>query len=189
MNNTAIYSKEVLQGLYDKGLSMRAISKELCCAVGKVHRLIAEYGITPKTQAHYASIGRFKISEETKRRISKANKGIKRTDEAKIRISEAKKGVFIKPSKYGGHTKKHRSGYILVYSPNHPYATKDGYVFEHILAYEKYHSCIVDRSKYIIHHINGNKQDNSKGNLLIMTKSEHTSLHSKLRKLKNKEII
>ena len=188
MRNTTIYTKELLLSLYEKGLAMREIAEVLGCAVGKIHRLMTEYGIRPKTQAEYAAVGKFDISECQKRRLSKMRRGGKATEETRKKMSAAKKGVYIRPSAYGGHTKKHQSGYILVYSPDHPYATKEGYVFEHILAYEKYHSCLVDRGKFVIHHINGDKQDNSKENLQLMTKSEHMSLHLKLRKSKNKEI-
>ena len=65
-------------------------------------------------------------------------------------------------------------GYVLVYSPNHPNIDKDGYVREHRLIMEKYlHRYLTD--KEVVHHINGNKQDNHLKNLqLFPSDSEHT---------------
>lgn len=120
-------------------------------------------------------------TQETKELLSNLLSGKKRTEETKLHISEAKKGAYRIKSKYGGHTKKHKNGYILVYVPNHPYATKDGYVFEHILSYEISHNCIVDRKKYVVHHVNEDKTDNCPENLMLMTKSEHMNYHSKKR--------
>lgn len=80
-------------------------------------------------------------------------------------------------------------GYVLIRNRNHPFANCDGFVFEHRLVAEKYlltpESTIeINGQKYlspdyIVHHINGDKQDNRKENLKIMTLSEHTSLHQK----------
>ena len=162
----------------DKKKTMKQIAIENNVAVGTVYNYIKIYGIASRPR----------MTEETKKKISIANKGktsarkgVKLSNETKKKISEGHKGKYRKPSEYGGHIKKHSRGYKMVRCPDHPYATKDGYVMEHILAYEKYHNCIVDRNKYVIHHIDGNKSNNIKENLLIMTKSEHMSLHAKER--------
>ena len=182
MSNSTIYSKAFLQDLYDKGFSMRKISVLLECSVGKIHRLMTAYGIKPKTQKQWAQLGSFQWTENHKKQMSELLTGRFVSDETKHKISEARKGCFKIKTEFGGHKKKHARGYILVYCPSHPFATRDGYVFEHILAYEKYHNCIVDRKQFVIHHINGNKEDNSKENLLLMTNKEHMILHGKLRK-------
>ena len=82
-----------------------------------------------------------------------------------------------------------RYGYIQIRCPDHPY--KDGYdfVFEHRLVAEKYllndDNSVLRNGKrylnpeYIVHHINHNRQDNRVENLAVMTKSEHSRMHSK----------
>jgi hypothetical protein len=69
-----------------------------------------------------------------------------------------------------------RSGYVLEYHPYHPRCDKSGYVFAHIVAYEK-HTGITVPDGYVVHHINGKKNDNSPENLLMMTRKEHTMFH------------
>jgi replicative DNA helicase len=79
-------------------------------------------------------------------------------------------------------TKKNNRGYILLYLPDWPSANGHngpwkGYVFEHRYVMEKH----LGRSltnKEIIHHINGDKQDNSLENLYLCRDSkEHQSIH------------
>lgn len=75
-------------------------------------------------------------------------------------------------------------GYILVYLPNHPKSGSRGYVRLHIILAEYYFNTTVKEGE-VVHHKNGNRQDNRKENLEIMTKEEHDRLHAKLRS-KNK---
>lgn len=91
-------------------------------------------------------------------------------------------------------------GYILEYCPGHPYphdkSTKGVRVLQHRLVVERNHDkfddiffeeidgFIVLKRDYIVHHKDGNKQNNSIENLQILTESEHQKLHSL-----NKEII
>lgn len=65
---------------------------------------------------------------------------------------------------------------ILIYQPDHPAASKDGYVLEHRLLMEKELGRHLDPNEYI-HHINGNNQDNRIENLKLVTKKEHAELH------------
>ncbi len=57
-----------------------------------------------------------------------------------------------------------REGYMYILTPGHPYATKNGLVFEHRLVMEK----ILDRyltPDETVHHLNGIKTDNRPENL------------------------
>lgn len=84
-------------------------------------------------------------------------------------------------------------GYVLVYSPNHPFRNVDDKVFEHRLVIEENadqfddkYFVVVDGKKYLkreydVHHINEIKTDNRLENLCIMTRGEHSSYHNKIR--------
>ena len=69
-----------------------------------------------------------------------------------------------------------KKGYVLEYHPEHPRSDSSGYVLAHIVAYEKYTGTTIPDG-YVIHHINGTRNDNSPQNLVMMTRKEHTILH------------
>lgn len=76
---------------------------------------------------------------------------------------------------------KTRQGYVMEYHPDHPRADKRGFVFAHIIAYEKFKGTRVPDG-YVIHHINGLKADNRPENLAMLSVGEHTAMHNILRK-------
>lgn len=66
--------------------------------------------------------------------------------------------------------------YRVVYMPEHPRARKNGYVLEHIVAWETANGRSLP-SDQIIHHVNLDRTDNSPDNLVAMTLGAHARLH------------
>lgn len=63
-------------------------------------------------------------------------------------------------------------GYKLIRAPDHPMASREGYVMEHRLVMAK----VIGRNltaQQVVHHVNGNKLDNRPENLELMLKHEH----------------
>jgi hypothetical protein len=91
--------------------------------------------------------------------------------------SKNKRNIKISAEKHPfwkGGRKKHSGGYILVFYPTHPFATKK-YVFEHRLIMEKHLGRYI-KPKEIVHHKNGIKDDNRIENLeLFSSRSQHMS--------------
>jgi len=73
-------------------------------------------------------------------------------------------------------------GYIYIEAKNHPYANYYGYVLEHRLIMEKKLNRILSPIE-VVHHINGNRQDNRIENLQLFDSNEsHTTYHNLKRK-------
>ena len=72
------------------------------------------------------------------------------------------------------------NGYTVVYEPLSKYAMKSenwsGFVYEHILQIEKDIGIIPDG--YEVHHLDGNKENNNRSNLILLSKGDHTRLHN-----------
>ena len=71
----------------------------------------------------------------------------------------------------GGRRMGHK--YIRIWQPNHPYAQKEGYVFEHRLIMEKLIGRYLSLQE-VVHHKNKNTKDNRPENLELF---ESDSLH------------
>lgn len=59
-----------------------------------------------------------------------------------------------------------KSGYVLIYMPDHPQANRHGQVREHRLVMERHLGRILDRRE-VVHHKNGNPADNRIRNLKL----------------------
>lgn len=82
-----------------------------------------------------------------------------------------------------------RFGYRAIRVLDHPFKTKAGFVLEHRLVAEKFllddkNSIVIDGKRYLkkeyaVHHKDKNRLNNSLDNLVVMLKSEHSSMHNK----------
>ena len=71
------------------------------------------------------------------------------------------------------------NGYIFLYTPDHPLATKaKPYIQEHRLVVEKELGRYLATDE-VVHHMDGNRQNNEIGNLEVQIRGEHVSDHFK----------
>lgn len=63
-------------------------------------------------------------------------------------------------------------GYILVRAPQHPMASREGYVMQHRLVAAEMLGRMLKPNE-VVHHLNGVKDDNRPENLEVMEKAEH----------------
>ena len=112
-----------------------------------------------------------KHSEETKEKIRQAHLGMKKPW-AKFPSTKGDKNWNWK-----GGIVKDIFGYVWIYQPNHPFATKHNKVRRSRLVAEKCLGRYLKPSEQI-HHINGIKDDDRPENLyLFSTNSKHRQYH------------
>jgi hypothetical protein len=68
-------------------------------------------------------------------------------------------------------------GYVLVYTPKHPRRVAKCYVYEHILVMEKALGRYLEKGE-VVHHLNGDRENNRIENLQVMSQAEHRKLHT-----------
>lgn len=68
------------------------------------------------------------------------------------------------------------NGYTFVYVPDHPNPTNGAYVQEHRLVMERELGRYLEPHE-IVHHKDGNKQNNDPSNLELTTRSVHIDIH------------
>lgn len=103
----------------------------------------------------------------------------------KYGIQRRKNTDFLKepttnPNWKGG--RRIKDGYIVMYCPDYPGAMHGKYVYEHRYVMEQF----LDRqlkSDEVIHHIDRDRANNNISNLLLLSPSEHTLLHSLIRQV------
>ncbi len=71
-----------------------------------------------------------------------------------------------------------KGDYNYAVVPEHPKATKNGYVLEHRIVMENHIKRILLDTE-VVHHINKNRKENNIKNLELMDKQEHVLMHAK----------
>ena len=126
----------------------------------------------------------FNHSEETKEKIRQKALLRRHSKETKKKISESEKGS--KNHNWKGGRKIDSQGYVNIYMPEHPSSNRYGYIFEHRLIAERVLGRPL-RKNEVVHHIDGDKQNNKNSNLLICERWYHWWLHIKINKLRRVE--
>ena len=134
---------EQVKSLYEQGLSARDISKKL------------------ELSSHSIVLGRLREFGC----VRSKNEALKLYGEThNFRRGEEN------PNWRGG--KRNCHGYIQVYAPSHPRAVNGKYVMEHILVWEQAHNQSLPDG-WVIHHLNGIRDDNRPENLLALPYRKH----------------
>ena len=115
----------------------------------------------------------------------KSTIGKKHSEEHKRKIGDAERGA--KNWHWKGGKKADKSGYILIYQPNHPF-NRGRYVREHRLVIEKQIGHYLT-PKEQCHHRNGIKSDNRPKNLMAFSSNSAHKRFERGGKVKKNEII
>lgn len=134
-----------ITNLYQNGLSRNQIANKFRVAEDTIQRRLKSIGIPLRSASEAA-----KLAFKTGRRLR--------------RITNWK----------GGRVSS-GNGYILIKLHGHPRANKHGYVFEHIVIWEKVHNKPLPPG-WVIHHLNGSGTDNRPENLIAMPDKKHIRL-------------
>ena len=169
MKYESILTKNFLEQKYwIEKLSTTEVAKIVDCDARTVLRYLIKYNILRRTR-------------------SEALRGRKFTKEWRKKLSEAELGS--KNPNWSGGRYKDKDGYIHILSSNHPYANKNGYVFEHRLVVEKYIGRYLT-PKEQVHHINHIRDDNRIENLIVFCcASMHQRFHNNPNNVKESEIV
>lgn len=188
VNSVYRFSRDELYNLYRVSkMSPRKIAKEYSVSEGYIYKLLHQYNIPIFKPSER------QISDETRQKLRDSHKGQipwivgkKHTDEARKRMSEKAKlratdewktkMLAINQKHADGDTYIDSKGYVMLYKPSYVGAYANGFIAEHVYIMEQ----LIGRRlrKYeVVHHKDGNKQNNDIGNLALMTRSSHMKLH------------
>ena len=155
--------------MYASGDSLRDIARVVGLTSGAIHSILTHRGIKLRD-----------VSSSLKQKYPEGRFGELAGHWKGGRRWQPKKRKYYKgelAANWKGGRRQIPQGYVYIYNPDHPLATKDGYVMEHRLVMEKKLGRYLTR-KEIIHHKNGIKNDNREENLdLEKSLGHHVAKH------------
>lgn len=166
-----------LVAAYVDGMTVADVAKLAKISTGRAYSLMKGAGCSFRPSGTPRG---YKHTRDFCEKISKANKGKIISQEQRIKQSEAMKQHYNGLNGYG-HLKKHCRGYVLCYAPDHPHAHKDGYIMLHTVIMEIHLGRYITERE-VVHHANGIRNDNALDNLVLMTKHDHMSMHTRIRR-------
>jgi len=203
--NTIDIPRETLGHLYwDERLSIKAIAEKLGLSITPVYRSMERHNVRRRTDAEIKQLerGNLNISKETLEKLYIEQqlpavfigeylginpKTIRRLLEdysipirnmAEVNRISSPKRLRDKDGhgrNWRGGTTRNTHGYILEYAPEHPRANQSSYVYQHILVWERTYNKSLPKG-WVIHHLNGIRDDNRPQNLAGMSNRTHRNL-------------
>ena len=149
--------------------SVAMLAKKYGMSVGKAYYMLRD------AECKFSRKWKKALSDESRARMSAAQKGKLITEEQRKQISDRNSCNYNGLNGYG-HTKLHNGGYVIVYVPKHPKAHKDGYQMLHTVVMERAIGRYLEPNE-VVHHINHDRKDNRLENLMLMDKKEHMRMH------------
>lgn len=94
-------------------------------------------------------------------------------DQGRVDLTHAAKRE--KSGNWKGGRVKRGGGYIALLLPQHHRANKEGYVLEHVVVWEEHNQRLLPDG-WVIHHLNGIKDDNRPENLVGLPNKRHVNV-------------
>lgn len=96
----------------------------------------------------------------------------KKTQKFCGRTCWSKSRIGSRAPNWKGGRRLNGNGYVLIYQPTHPVADRHGYIFEHRWVMEQKLERLLEQYE-IVHHLDGNKQNNQPDNLVLTRHGIH----------------